>query len=135
MFTPYYNTQPFHHKDQNELFKVIRLGKYSFDSKYWSEISEEATELITRLLDVDPTTRYSASEALESDWIKDMEDEELARHSLTNSLTSISKTANARKSLVRSVQWKSCKGGTNFTDRISELTCDVVDVSALSVDV
>ena len=84
---------------------------------------------------MDPTTRYSASEALESDWIKDMGEEELARHSLTNSLTSISKTANARKSLVRSVQWKSCKGGTNFTDRISELTCDVVDVSALSVDV
>ena len=82
---------------------------------------------------MDPTTRYSASEALESDWIKSMEDEELARHSLANSLTSISKTAIARKSLVRSVQWKSCKG-TNLTDRISELTCDV-DVSALSVDV
>lgn len=83
---------------------------------------------------MDPTTRCSASEALESDWIKGMGEEELARHSLTNSLTSISKQANARKSLVRSVQWKSCKG-TNLTDRISELTCDVVDVSALSVDV
>jgi len=127
---------PFHHKDQNELFKIIRLGKYIFDPSYWSGISEEAKQLITSLLDVDPTTRYSATEALESDWITNMEEELLAQHDLRNSLGGISQESTRLKGMRRSVQWKS-KGANLLADRMSSLTCDenMVDVSTLSVDI
>ncbi|KAL3764339.1 hypothetical protein ACHAW5_003475, partial [Stephanodiscus triporus] len=117
---------PFHHRDQHELFKIIRLGKYSFDKKYWAEISEEATTLIVHLLDVDPSTRYSSTRALQSDWIKRMVDTMLDRHNLANSLTGISKECSRLKGVVRSVQWN-CKNRN-----LSSLTADGVDFHALS---
>lgn len=123
----YSHCQPFHHRDQHELFKIIRLGKYSFDKKYWAEISEEATTLIVHLLDVDPSQRYTATRALQSDWIKrTLVDTMLDRHNLANSLTGISKESTRLKGVVRSVQW-SCK-----SRNLSSLTADGVDFHALS---
>jgi len=96
---------PFHHKDQHELFKIIRLGKYNFNTQNWSGISKEATRLIEKLLEVDPSTRYTATKALESDWIKDMEDSMLEKNNLSNSLSGMKKEHSRLKSFVRSVQW------------------------------
>lgn len=119
--------KPFHHNDQSELFKLIRLGKLRFDSKYWKGISGEAIRLIMNLLEVDPTSRFTASHALESDWIKSIERAEqaksLASHTLKNSLPGISKESNRLKNLVKSVQW------LNRDKHISSLTVDsVVDL-------
>lgn len=122
---------PFHHRDQNELFKIIRLGKYTFDSKYWEGISDEATSLIKHLLDVDPTTRYTATQALESDWFKSMDEELLAKHALANSLTGISEESHRLKGLVKTVQW--LNKGSSITDKklLSSLTVDVAQVGSL----
>lgn len=118
--------QPFHHRDQNELFRIIRLGKYSFDKKYWTGISEEATTLIMHLLDVDPSTRYTSTQTLHSDWIKNTEQSTLFEHNLANSLAGISKEAARLKGVSRSVQW------CNKSRNLSSLTADGVDLHALS---
>ena len=113
--------QPFHHKDQNELFKIIRLVKYSCDSKYWAGISDESIGLITRLLEVDPLSRCTATKALQSDWIKKMEESELARHELRDSLGGISKESTRLKKMVKSVQWLT---KSHAKRHLSSLTAD-----------
>jgi calcium/calmodulin-dependent protein kinase I len=37
---------PFYHADNFELFEIIRKGKYDFDAPVWTEISDEAKDLI-----------------------------------------------------------------------------------------
>lgn len=119
---------PFHHKDQNELFKVIRLGKYNFDSRYWSGTTDAAKGLIKHLLEVDPSTRFSATEALSSDWIKSVEEAELARSDLSNSISRISRESTRLKSIVRSVQW------LNKSKALSSLTVDVAGMADFSFE-
>ena len=80
---------------------MIRLGKYGFNPKYWSGISNEATALIMHLLDVDPSTRLSSTQALQSDWIRR---ESLVNNNLANSLTGILNESFRLKGVVRSDQ-------------------------------
>ena len=119
--------QPFHNKNQNELYKAIRLGKYTFDAEYWKDTSEESNRLIARLLTVDPSTRCTAAEALHSDWIQSVEKSQLSQHELANSLAGISKTRSRLKSVAKTVQWM------NKGNRMSSLTA-ATNVSNLTVD-
>lgn len=52
------------------LDKQIIQGVYDFPSEYWSDISQEAIDLVRKLLCVDPITRATLEEVLEHDWIK-----------------------------------------------------------------
>jgi serine/threonine protein kinase len=98
--------QPFHHKDQHELFKIIRLGKFNFAKKFWAGISEEAKSLIQQLLDVDPTTRYTATQALNSKWLeRAQESGVLEKNDLGDCLVKISKLNTSLKGTVRAIQW------------------------------
>ena len=116
---------PFHHREQNELFKIIRLGRYTFDPKYWTGISAESISLIRQLLDVDSSTRYTSTQALQSDWIKKRV-EELEMINLTKSLRGIIRVNSSLKGIVRSVQW-------NSKDKMmSSLTVDTIDFHDLS---
>jgi serine/threonine protein kinase len=116
---------PFYHREQNELFKLIRLGRYTFDSKYWTGISSESITLIKHLLDVDSSTRYTSTQALQSDWIKKSV-EELELINLTKSLRGIIRVNSSLKGVVRSVQW-------NSKDKMaSSLTVDTIDFHDLS---
>lgn len=54
---------------QELLFKCIQDGEYSFPEKEWGEISNEARDLISRLLVRNPQQRYTADEVLEHPWI------------------------------------------------------------------
>ncbi|KAJ3127644.1 hypothetical protein HK098_005989 [Nowakowskiella sp. JEL0407] len=48
----------------------IKLGKYEFQDPWWTRISSEAKDLITRMLTVDPQQRISAEEALDHPFMK-----------------------------------------------------------------
>ena len=78
------------------------------------------------LLDVDPSARFTSSQALHSDWIKKMEQSTLDEHNLANSLTGILNEATRLKGVVRSVQW------VNKGKNLSSLTADGVDFHDLS---
>ena len=108
---------------------MIRLGKYSFESKYWKGISGKAVSLITHLLEVDPTSRYTATEALESKWIKSIEVEksDLEAHTLGNSVQSISKESIRLKSAVKAVQWLNRSKQISNSLAVSSLTVDGFD--------
>ncbi|KAF0698833.1 Aste57867_10557 [Aphanomyces stellatus] len=62
---------PFHHdrvSNVNTLFRAICYGYYFFDSPYWNDISDDAKDLISKMLQVDPTARATAEQLLEHAW-------------------------------------------------------------------
>ena len=61
---------PFYGKNEKEIFRKIIDGNYTFKHKIWSKISDEAKNLVSKLLQVDPTKRISAQEALEDVWFQ-----------------------------------------------------------------
>ena len=64
-------------RDQDELFDLIMEGDYEFLSPYWDKISDEAKDLISKLLVVSPNDRYSADEVLAHPWVKNTADSDL----------------------------------------------------------
>ncbi|CAM9621592.1 unnamed protein product, partial [Hapterophycus canaliculatus] len=70
---------PFHDSDQRRMFRAIKMGHFRFHEKYWSEVSDDAKDLISKLLTVNPDERITASEACEHRWLSTA-----ARPSLSN---------------------------------------------------
>ncbi len=45
-------------------------GYYCFHDQYWSNVSQQAKDMISSILRMDPSHRITAREALECDWLK-----------------------------------------------------------------
>lgn len=61
---------PFIEQNQRELFRKIRKAQYKFHDEYWSQVSNEAKNLIRSLLTVDPKVRKNATQVIASDqWV------------------------------------------------------------------
>jgi calcium/calmodulin-dependent protein kinase I len=62
---------PFHDDGNNlkNLYKQIRAGKYSFPEKYWSKVSDNAKQLIRKMLTVKPKLRITAEGISKDQWI------------------------------------------------------------------
>ena len=61
---------PFDGKNDNDILKVVKAGKYSTTINEFKWLSADAKDLIKRMLTMDPKSRISAEEALEHNWIK-----------------------------------------------------------------
>jgi len=59
---------PFTETDRMALFRLIEKGQYEFPSNIMGDISSHAKDLIKKLLDVIPTTRLTADQALKHHW-------------------------------------------------------------------
>lgn len=59
---------PFSGKTDDEIFKNISKGSYTFKGNVWNDISTQAKDLISKLLVKDIDKRLSAEEALSHDW-------------------------------------------------------------------
>ena len=60
---------PFYDESDSALFELIMKGRFEFDERYWSEISAEAKDLISKMLIVDPKVRLSTQQVLAHPWI------------------------------------------------------------------
>jgi serine/threonine protein kinase len=69
MFIMLSGTPPFYHEDNFELFDIIKQGDYNFEAAAWKTTSEEAKDLIRRLLVVDPESRITRDEIRTHPWI------------------------------------------------------------------
>lgn len=92
---------PFNGKNQKELFRLIRKGKYEFHEQFWGDISDDAKDLVSKLLTVDPNSRYTPQQALDSAWMHD-DREMLSRRNLNFSLVQFRKF-NAKRKLRQAV--------------------------------
>ncbi|KAF0441368.1 Pkinase-domain-containing protein [Gigaspora margarita] len=61
---------PFWGQDQATLFDSILKGKYDFDEDYWDHISDEAKDLINKMLTYKPDERITAHNALKHPWFE-----------------------------------------------------------------
>lgn len=59
---------PFEGDSDREIVEKVKKGKYSLEGQAWTNISSQAKDLIGSLL-VSPTSRITASEALQHPWI------------------------------------------------------------------
>jgi len=60
---------PFYHESTAQLYKQIKKGEYDFPDPYWTDISQEAKNLVTCLLCVNPKKRFTAEQVLSHPWI------------------------------------------------------------------
>ena len=51
---------PFKADTDREAVKEIKEGKYSFTSSVWSKITDQAKDLISKMMNTDPIERLSA---------------------------------------------------------------------------
>ena len=62
---------PFDGESRAIVFEKIRSGDFNYDKRTWKVISEEAKDLINKLLEVKPRKRYKASDALNHPWFSE----------------------------------------------------------------
>jgi serine/threonine protein kinase len=51
-----------------ELFDLVRRCEWEFSNNIWDDVSEEAKDLITKLLVRDPKQRLNCSQIMEHAW-------------------------------------------------------------------
>ena len=61
---------PFNGSDDQIIAKVKR-GTWEFRGQIWNNISDEAKDLVTKLMTKDPAQRLTAVDALAHPWIKE----------------------------------------------------------------
>ena len=61
---------PFYDESIDVLTRKVARGEYTFLSPWWDDISKQAKDLISRLLEVDPEKRYTIKEFLAHPWIR-----------------------------------------------------------------
>eukprot|EP00960_Hanusia_phi_P036376 752296-Hanusia_phi.AAC.1 len=61
---------PFDQLAVHDKFKSIKAGRYSFDAPQWSNISSEAKDLISHMLNVDAHKRFSCKQCLQHPWVR-----------------------------------------------------------------
>lgn len=62
---------PFNGKSDIQILDAVKRGQYVIDGGVFNEISNEAKDLIVRMLTLDPDQRISAHDALNHKWISD----------------------------------------------------------------
>merc|ERR1711865_1037250 len=60
---------PFYDENNAALFAAIKSGSFDYPSPYWDPVSEEAKDLINKMLIVDPKERLTCKQVLEHPWI------------------------------------------------------------------
>ncbi|CAG8561781.1 23885_t:CDS:2 [Cetraspora pellucida] len=59
---------PFYGENQSMLLQSIMAGKYDYEEEDWCDISNDAKDLIDKLLCYDPLKRITAKDALQHNW-------------------------------------------------------------------
>ena len=80
---------PFNGANDKQIIEAVLKGKFTLDEPEWDDVSEDAKDLVKRLLTLDPAKRISASESLQHKWIKQMAqaekvDKQVAAKTLSN---------------------------------------------------
>lgn len=74
---------PFYGDDDQEILRMVRKGEFDFDGEEWEEVSNDAKDLIQKLV-TKPERRLTAEEALQHNWIKT-----LAKNSKVDKLSKV----------------------------------------------
>eukprot|EP01016_Furgasonia_blochmanni_P033969 TRINITY_DN3613_c0_g1_i20.p1 TRINITY_DN3613_c0_g1~~TRINITY_DN3613_c0_g1_i20.p1 ORF type:complete len:533 (+),score=67.85 TRINITY_DN3613_c0_g1_i20:65-1663(+) len=70
--------------DFYDVFNKNKKCVIEFKDKYWNGVSRAARELVTKMLEVDPTKRISAEDVVNNEWVRYHTDERRSQKSLIN---------------------------------------------------
>ena len=70
LFVMLSGNQPFGDDSGTKIFERIRNSEYKFKSPVWNTISDDAKDLITKLLCVEVNKRYTAEQVLQHSWLQ-----------------------------------------------------------------
>eukprot|EP00300_Choanocystis_sp_HF-7_P020669 c20648_g2_i1.p1 GENE.c20648_g2_i1~~c20648_g2_i1.p1 ORF type:complete len:863 (+),score=160.72 c20648_g2_i1:197-2590(+) len=62
-FPPFYGPTPSH------VINKVTAGSYKFPKPHWDQISDQARDLVTKLLDLNPETRYTIRQVRKHPWM------------------------------------------------------------------
>ena len=68
---------PFYGENDNEIYAQILNSEVNFNQKVWDDISDEAKDLIQKLLNKNHRSRLSAVEALQHPWIQNIDNKKI----------------------------------------------------------
>lgn len=71
---------PFNGKKDADIIKKVKKGTYNFAGDNWMNVSKEAKDLITKMLEYNPKDRCTALEALNHPWIVSHKNVEATLH-------------------------------------------------------
>jgi serine/threonine protein kinase len=111
---------PFANDNQSLLFQSIRMGEWQFIDKDWSGISEDAKDLIRKLLTVDPLRRLTAKDALCCKWLE-QDDATLVANDLSHSAELMKKGKQSLKSVARTIMWMTKGESTRVVNAVEEV--------------
>lgn len=60
---------PFNGATDDMIIQKVKSGKYRVDDDEWQTISDDAIDLVSKLLEYNPSKRINAAEALQHKWI------------------------------------------------------------------
>lgn len=63
------SSMPFYGRDRAHVIRKIIAGHYSFASRRWKQMSNEAKDFVRELLQLDPELRPCAEEAMHHEWL------------------------------------------------------------------
>jgi calcium-dependent protein kinase len=80
---------PFDGNDDKEIVSSVRIGTYSLTGSEWKNISNDAKDLIKKMLTYDPSQRITAEAAINHPWIKKKVNEPVDLKNTTNALNNL----------------------------------------------
>ncbi len=124
MFIMLSGEPPFFCENETKMFNKIRQCDYKFHPEKWGTVSDNAKDLISKLLIVDFQSRLSPLEVLEHPWINNME--EIGSNLLLDAAENMKKW-NARKRLVggimkvrAAIRFKKALSGNNNQKKLAK---------------
>jgi serine/threonine protein kinase len=126
---------PFMGRSQKELFRKIVVGKYEFDEESFGGVSEEAKDLVAKMLVTDPDKRISAGEALRHPWLV-QENSRLSMIKLGGTSQRL-KTFNARmklRSAMIAIDWISRLKRSSWISGLTDTSVTRRELSRLSFE-
>ncbi|CCI40863.1 unnamed protein product [Albugo candida] len=125
---------PFHDENHNALFKKIKRGKFQFDSPYWDHVSDDAKDLITKMLVTNPNDRETASQVLQHKWVTGSDVatvqltsalEELRRFNARRKFKAAVSTVQATISLSRNFSNRSANAAEIETNKVENVNAEI----------
>ena len=80
---------PFNGSNDEQIIKKVKEGKYRTDEEEWQNISNDAIDIINKLLQYEPHNRISAADALQHKWIREQSTVEIDKEISTKTLQNL----------------------------------------------
>ena len=96
---------PFASKSKKNTIELIIQGKYTVESQEWRKLSELSKTFVKRMLEINPSKRIGAEEALKCEWVQSHQSKPVVNSNLlieaSNNLKTFGETTKLQRAVIR----------------------------------